>query len=207
MAARLLDLGYFRIGNDYYADENASFGLTALERRHVRLTGGRLVFQFTGKSGVDHRIEVDDDPTVRAVQAMRSRRVSSRLHSYRAGSRWANLSSTHVNACLSTIFDEDFTAKDFRTWHATVLAAEALAAYREAVNATARKRAVVGAARQVAEYLGNTPSVARATYIDPRVIEHFEQGRTIDLSRVPSGPAARRRAELEHQVLQLLHDD
>ena len=207
VAARLLDLGYFRIGNDYYTDENGSFGLTTLERRHARLSQGRLVFRFTGKSGVDHRIEVDDEAAIRAIQAMRARRRSPRLLSYRSGYRWANLSSGQVNAYLNEIFAGDFTAKDFRTWHATVLAAAALSASPEPGHSTAsRKRAITGAAREVAEYLGNTPAVARASYIDPQVLQHYERGRTLDLSGIPDEPAVERQAELERRVLDLLNE-
>ena len=207
VAVRLLDLGYFRIGNDYYTDENGSFGLTTLERRHARLHGGRLVFQFTGKSGVEHRVEVDDEAAVRAIQEMRRRRNSPRLLSYRPGSRWANLSSSQVNAYLSEVFEGDFTAKDFRTWHATVLAAAALAASAETgTSAASRKRAMAAAAREVSEYLGNTPTVARASYIDPRVLHHYEEGRVIDLSAVPPDPGVERQAELERLVLDLLHE-
>ena len=132
-AVRLLDLGYFRIGNDVYADENGSFGLTTLERRHVRRSGDRLVFEFTGKSGVEHEITIDDPPTVEALESMRRRRGGGdRLLAYKDGRRWAPLDSARVNDYVREATGLEATAKDFRTWHATVLAAAALARDRRA---------------------------------------------------------------------------
>src|SRR5690349_1361421 len=128
VAVRLLDLGYFRIGNDVYADANGSFGLTTLERRHVRRRQDRLVFTFTGKSGVDHRIEIDDAVVVETIEAMRRRRgADARLLSYKDGRSWRDLLPALVNEYVRSSTGIEATAKDFRTWHATVLAAAALA--------------------------------------------------------------------------------
>ncbi|MEZ5201320.1 MAG: DNA topoisomerase IB [Micropruina glycogenica] len=124
-AVRLLDLGYFRIGNDAYADANGSFGLTTLERRHVRRHGEALAFQFVGKSGIEHHILIDDEPVIEALQVMRERRGGDRLLAYHQGPDWLDLASGTVNAYLSELFGGDFTAKDFRTWHATVIFAAA----------------------------------------------------------------------------------
>ena len=127
-AVRLLDVGYFRIGNDVYTDAHSSFGLTTLERSHVRKRAGKLVFSFVGKSGISHTIPVDDAGAIKALDAMRARRdESSRLLAYRGGSGWRELSSADVNGYLSDLFGGALTAKDFRTWHATVIAAEVLA--------------------------------------------------------------------------------
>ena len=128
-AVRLLDLGYFRIGNDVYADENGSFGLTTLERRHVRKHQDTLVFAFVGKSGVEHEITIDDEVVIEAIDIMRRRRTGSdnRLLSYRNGRSWRSLLPDLVNDYVRESTGLESTAKDFRTWHATVLAAAALA--------------------------------------------------------------------------------
>ncbi|MCA0296260.1 MAG: DNA topoisomerase IB [Actinobacteria bacterium] len=205
-AVRLLDLGCFRIGSDCYADANGSYGLTTLERRHARLRGGGLAFRFVGKSGVEHRVVVDDPEVVAAVRAMRRRRGGERLLAYRNGSGWADLPAALVNEYLAELLGGDFTAKDFRTWHATVLAAESLALSAEpGTSSASRKRAERAAVAEVAEYLGNTVAVARASYVDPRVIDRYESGSTI--AAVASrryASAEARRAALEAAVLDLL---
>ncbi len=207
VAVRLLDLGYFRIGNDFYADANGSFGLTTLERHHVRRNGSGLVFRFVGKSGIEHLITITDEPVLDALQLMRSRRDHGpRLLAYRDGSRWTDLSSGTVNAYLAELFGGRMTAKDFRTWHATVIAAEALAASDEPGDtAASRKRAVRQAVSDVAGYLGNTPVMARTSYIDPRVIDLYEAGTTIgEVARRGPADPDRRQTALERAVLGLL---
>ena len=204
-AVRLLDLGYFRIGNDYYADANGSFGLTTLLRRHVRRQGHALAFRFTGKSGIEHRVLIEDDAAIDALQAMRRRRGGERLLVYRDGREWRDLSSAAVNGYLTELFGGEFTAKDFRTWHATVLFATALAGSLREGSAAARKRTVRAAVGEVAEYLGNTPAIARTSYIDPRVLDLWEAGQSIAAAvgrsyRTPQ----RRQASLEAAVLDLL---
>ncbi len=204
-AVRLLDLGYFRIGNDAYADANGSFGLTTLERRHVRRHGEALAFQFVGKSGIEHHILIDDEPVIEALQVMRQRRGGDRLLAYHQGPDWLDLASGTVNAYLSELFGGDFTAKDFRTWHATVIFAAALAAAPPTTTKTARAKVVRTAVGEVAGYLGNTPTVAKGSYIDPRLIDLYESGSTIAeaAGRSYRTPAARQHA-LERAVLDLL---
>lgn len=206
IAVRLLDLGYFRIGSDAYAEDYGSFGLTTLQRQHVRQRGNVLVFDFVGKSGVQHSIEIDDADIVAALTTLRRRRsASARLLAYQVDRRWSDLDAATVNAYLSEVMGGELTAKDFRTWHATVLAAAALAASAEpGRTAASRKRAVKAAVEEVAGYLGNTPTIARNSYIDPRVIDRYESGTTIRLprSRTPSS----RQAALERSVRELLSD-
>ncbi len=206
-AVRLLDLGYFRIGGDIYT-ENESFGLTTLERRHVTRHGKVLVFDFVGKSGIEHRIEIDDDLAMAAIETMRRRRGGSeRLLAYKDLRRWLDLDAGLVNDYLRESVGADLTAKDFRTWHATVLAASALAASEEPGDTRAsRKRAVVGAMKEVGEFLGNSPTIARSSYVDPRVIDLYEDGVTIKSvpSRRLKDPDARQ-AAMEKAVLRLLH--
>jgi len=181
-AVRLLDLGYFRIGNDAYVDEHGGFGLTTLEKRHVRRSRDGLVFCFEGKSGGSHRIVIDDDLTVTAVDQMRRRRggAADRALAYKASNQWRPLVSSLVNEYLRDTVGMEVSAKDFRTWHATVLAAVALAESEEPGESRAsRKRAVRAAVVEVGKYLGNTPAVAKSSYVDPRVIDLYEDGSTI----------------------------
>jgi DNA topoisomerase IB len=206
-AVRLLDLGYFRIGSDVYADTNGSFGLTTLERRHVRRQRDRLVFRFEGKSGIEQTVEIDDPEVLEALDTLRRRRGGSeRLLAYQEKRRWRDLDPATVNVYLSELL-EDLTAKDFRTWHATVIAAAALADSDEKGDShRSRQRAVKAAVQEVAEYLGNTPTVAKNSYIDPRVLDLYESGTTIDpavVRRRYRTPDARQRA-LEKAVLELL---
>jgi len=207
VAVRLLDLGYFRIGNDFYADTNGSFGLTTLERHHVRRSGDGLVFRFVGKSGVEHLITITDERVMRALKAMRARRDRGRrLLAYRDGPDWVDLTSGTVNAYLAELLGGRMTAKDFRTWHATVIAAEALATTEEPGDtAASRKRAVQRAVTDVARYLGNTPVMARTSYIDPRVIDLYHAGNTIgEAANSSEEDPDQRQAALERAVLDLL---
>ncbi len=209
VAFRLLDRGYFRIGNDAYADAHGSFGLTTMLRSHVRRHGEVMVFRFTGKSGVEHVVEINDPDAIRALETMRRRRSpGDRLMAYREGSTWHDLAASSVNEYLKELFDGALTAKDFRTWHATVLAAAALATTDEpGESAASRKRAVRAAVAEVSGYLGNTPTVARASYIDPQVIERYERGMTIAevAAKEFDDPAARQGA-LEQATIELLRE-
>ena len=207
VAVRLLDLGYFRIGSDIYADSNGSFGLTTLERRHVRRKGDVLHFRFVGKSGVEHSIEIEDPDVLDALDSLRRRRGGTeRLLAYQLEQVWKELDGAAVNTYLGTLLT-DLTAKDFRTWHATVLAAASLAASDEPGDTKrSRQRAVKAAVLEVSEYLGNTPTIAKNSYIDPRVIDLYESGTTIDpdlVRRNHRSPAAKQR-KLEAAVLDLL---
>jgi DNA topoisomerase I len=209
-AVRLLDLGYFRIGNDAYADENGSFGLTTLERRHVKKHQDRLVFSFVGKSGVDHVIEIDDATVIEAIEIMRRRRSKDdpRLMAYRDGRAWRSVLPDLVNDYVRETTGLQATAKDFRTWHATVLAAAALAETDEPGETKAsRKRAVAGAMKEVSEFLGNTPTLARNSYVDPRVIEGYERGITIaSTTRRRHETPDLRQAALERATLRLIKE-
>ncbi len=207
-AVRLLDLGYFRIGSDAYADGNGSFGLTTLERRHVTRRGDALLFRFEGKSGVEHEITIDDPLSVAAVETMRRRRTRTdpRLLAFQESRRWSGLDATRVNEYLREATGGDMTAKDFRTWHATVIAATSLAATDEPGRTQAsRRRAVRQAMVEVSEYLGNTPAIARSAYVDPRVVDLYQAGTTIGSVATRDHPSPERRQQaLERAVLRLL---
>ncbi|GAA4683487.1 DNA topoisomerase IB [Nocardioides nanhaiensis] len=207
-AVRLLDLGYFRIGNDVYADTHGSFGLTTLERRHVRRLKDRLVFSFVGKSGVEHEIEIGDETVMEAVEIMRRRRSADdpRLLAYRNGRSWRSVLPDLVNDYVRETTGLEATAKDFRTWHATVLAAASLAETTEHGESKAsRKRAVSRAMKEVSSFLGNTPTLARSSYVDPRVIEAYERGLTIQgTTRRTYDNRDERQAALERATLKLI---
>jgi DNA topoisomerase IB len=215
VAVRLLDLGYFRIGNDVYTDRHGSFGLTTLQRRHVRRHQDRLIFAFTGKSGVDHRIEIDDAAVIAAIEVMRRRRSSDgTLLAYREGRRWRVMLPELVNGYVRETTGVEATAKDFRTWHATVLAATALAEGLAELEAggragkTNRRRLVTAAMKEVAEFLGNTPALARSSYVDPRVVSAFEEGRTIaSAARRRFDTTDERQAALEAATLKLIRNE
>ena len=206
-AVRLLDLGYFRIGSDAYADTNGSFGLTTLEKRHVRRSRDRMVFCFVGKSGIEHSIEIDDPLAVAAVETMRRRRGGGdRLLAYKDLRRWSPVDAATVNDYLRDTTGAEITAKDFRTWHATVLAAESLATSDESgTSAASRKRAVRQAMVEVGEYLGNSATIAKSSYVDPRVVDLYEDGTTIGVAatRAYDDPEQRQSA-LERAVLRML---
>ncbi len=209
-AVRLLDLGYFRIGNDVYADENGSFGLTTLERRHVRRHQDQLIFAFVGKSGVEHEITINDVVVIEAIEIMRRRRRGDddRLLSYKNGRSWRSLLPDLVNDYVRTTTGLESTAKDFRTWHATVLAAAALAEAPEPGRSKAsQKRAVAGAMKEVATFLGNTPALARSSYVDPRVVDAYYRGKTIErATRRSYDTTDERQAALERATLKLLRE-
>ncbi len=185
-AARLLDFGFFRIGSDQYAQMNGTYGLTTVLCLHVDCRNRETVaFDYPAKGGKRRVQAIVDEPTRKTIGALlRERGTEQRLLAYRdraSGTGWHEVHSDDLNAYLKEICDLDVSAKDFRTWHATVLAAVALAVSTQAARTspTARKRAEVRAVKEVAEYLGNTPAVCRASYINPRVIELYEEGRTI----------------------------
>jgi DNA topoisomerase IB len=179
-ALRLIDLGFFRPGGEEYATENGSFGLATIRRGQVAISGGQIIFTYTGKSAKQQEQAVAEDQVCAVVRSLKRRRTGGdRLLAYRSGPRWHDVTSTDINDYLREVAGGEFTSKDFRTWHATVLAAVGLAVSAGAASESARRRAIARVCREVADYLGNTPAVARASYIDPRVINRYQEGRTI----------------------------
>ena len=208
LAVRLLDEGYFRIGNDVYADRHGSFGLTTLQRRHVRRQGESLGFRFIGKSGIEHEVTISDPQVLAVIRTLRVRpgKADQRLLVYRTSDGWTELTSVTVNAYLAGLFETGFTAKDFRTWHGTVIAAESLALSDEpGTTGASRKRAIRAAVNEVAGYLGNTAAVARGSYIDPRVLDRYEVGLTVDPAVARAHRGSRGRTAAEKAVLDLLN--
>jgi DNA topoisomerase I len=180
-AVRLLDLGFFRIGSERYAAENETYGLATLKRRQVKLEGGAAIFDYRAKGSRRHVQVVADPAVLPTVKALKSRRSGGgELFAYRNGRSWHDVRSEEINEHLKNLAGDEFTAKDFRTWNATVLAAVALAKHdSDELSRTARRRATNEAVKDVARYLSNTPSVCRSAYIDPRVIDRFDSGETI----------------------------
>ncbi|MGE5288099.1 MAG: DNA topoisomerase IB [Micromonosporaceae bacterium] len=180
-AIRLIDLGFFRPGGEEYAAENGTFGLATIRRDHVSFAHGQIVFEYTAKGTKEREQAVADDQVCSVVRSLRRRKSGGEeLLAYRNGRRWHDVTAADINDHLREIAGGEFSAKDFRTWHATVLAAVGLAVSEPAAASDgARKRAVARVLREVADYLGNTPAVARASYIDPRIIELYERGITI----------------------------
>jgi DNA topoisomerase-1 len=207
-AIRLLDLGFFRVGSEQY---RTSFGLATIRKEHVTVSRqGVVTFDYIAKSG-KHRVQSVAEPEVCAVVSALKRRRSGgeKLLAFQDRGRWVDLRSSDINGHLRDLCDGDVTAKDFRTWNATVLAAVGLAMQQETTSMTARRRAVSRVMQEVSHYLGNTPAVCRASYVDPRVIDLFEAGTTIrpDLLRLGEGAAPGTPAtqgSVEAAVLRLL---
>jgi len=179
-AVRLLDVGFFRIGGEAYASRNGSFGLATLQKRHVTLAGkGRIVFDYPAKSG-QRRVQAVGDPDVYEVlRALKRRRGGETLLAYRRDGGWVDVRSSEINAYIKELTGADVSAKDFRTWHANLLAATALAVSTWQESRTGREQAIRHAVEEAAHYLGNTPAVCRASYIDPRLFDHYRSGNTV----------------------------
>jgi DNA topoisomerase-1 len=176
LVVQLLEKTLIRVGNDEYAKQNRSFGLTTLRDGHVDVRGGRVRFSFRGKSGVEHEIDLDDSRLARIVKACRDIPGYDLFQYYdEHGGRHA-LGSADVNAYLKEISGEDYTSKDFRTWAGTVLAAQLLCLCGECGSETEAKRNIVRVVENVAKRLGNTKAVCRKSYIHPAVFETYSDG-------------------------------
>ena len=212
-AVRLLDRGFFRIGTEEYTVTNESYGLATMRKEHVIVEAdGTMVFDYPAKSG-KRRLQAVVDPLATEIVAGLKRRRGGgpELLAYRNGRRWVDLRSPDINVYLKEATGGDFSAKDFRTWSATVLAAVALAVSGPAHGAkTSRNRAITRAVKETAHYLGNTPAVCRASYIDPRVFDSFRAGLVIDRDvledAVEPGALATQHPEIERAVLDLIDE-
>lgn len=204
-AVRLIDLGCFRLGSDASVEEHGSYGLTTLERRHVRRSGDGWSFSFIGKAGVEHEIDVRDRALCTVLEQLASRRRGdARLLCHQLKRRWVPLQASEVNDYIRDLFALEVTAKDFRTWHATVHVAAALGS-SPANSTTGRKKAVRSAIVSASELLGNTPTVCKSSYVDPRVLDLYESDVTIApaLARL-SKDEDRARDQLDRAVVKLL---
>ena len=209
-AVRLLDVGLFRVGGEEYAEEGGGLGLATIWKRHVELSEATMRFDYPAKSGVRRVQEVKDSDCAPVIGALKERRGGGRkLLAYEAHDSWVPLRAEDINEYIKDHLGEEFSAKDFRTWNATVLAAVLLAtAGRAQATEGARKRAIDAAVRGVSEALGNTPAVARRAYIDPHVFDRYRSGWTIAPALPASGRVGPRvRARLEAAVIDLLSDE
>ncbi len=220
-AVRMLDIGVFRAGGEEYApgddDEDGTFGLATLRREHVQLKRGAVLFSYPAKGGVPRTLALRDPLLHKVVDALLRRRGGGEdLLAYRNGRDWHDVRAEDLNAAVKELVGEQYTCKDLRTWNATVLAAVTLAAgvARGGVpeKERARKRVVNRAIKEVSEHLGNTPTVARSSYVDPRVLDRFEAGRTVlrvlrsleNGSAVPDLTDDATRAAVERAVVRLI---
>jgi DNA topoisomerase I len=186
IALRLINLGWFRVGNERYAKESRTYGITTLTRRHVTVRGTRVSLCFRGKHNVQVRTTLVDEELAAAMRDLLSARKGGRVFCFRGveEAKLANLTSRHLNEYVKLHMGDDFSAKDFRTWGGTLLAAigfaERAARYGFPETPTDEKRAVAAVMRSVAQQLGNTPAVCRASYVAPAVVEQYLDGRTIE---------------------------
>lgn len=191
----LLEQSLIRVGNEEYAESNQSYGLTTMEDRHASISGSHITFAFAGKSGVEHEIDVDNRRLARIVRKCQDI-PGQRLFQYVGENGDAHpINSEDVNDYLDRITDRHFTAKDFRTWSGTVLAAQSLAKLPSATSEREARAAVVGVVDEVAGVLGNTRAVCRKAYIHPAVIEAWMHGTTIADIDPPSRPVGLRKSE------------
>jgi DNA topoisomerase I len=172
-----------RVGNEEYARTNKSFGLTTLRNRHVKVDGSDVEFRFRGKSGVYHKIHVHDRRLARIIRNARDLPGQELFQYIDEDGETHSVDSSDVNDYLRSITGEDYTAKDFRTWSGTVLAALALQEFEKFDSETQAKKNVVRAIESVAEKLGNTPSVCRKCYVHPAVLDAYMDGAVIEALR------------------------
>lgn len=203
-AFSLLDIGMFRIGSDRYVEENGSYGLTTLQKQHVHTSGRGVSFTYAAKSGQQVEVTVRDERVRDVLQALRRRRGgSARLLAYKVDNRWRELDADDVNTYIKDLLGDPYSAKDFRTWRGTAIAALSLA-HGDRDTPAARKRSVAAAMRDVSDHLGNTPAIARSSYVDPRVVDLFNDGVTVRPDHRKVAPGATISRTLERQVLRML---
>ena len=179
---RLLEAAYFRPGSDYYSEENKTYGLTTMRSRHMEIDGDTIIFDYTGKSGKEQHREIMDKKLAKIVKEIDELPGYEIFKFIDEDGNKQDVKSEHLNEYIREVMGEEFSAKDFRTWAGTVIAAMAL----DEIGAIDKKdqklldKNIRNAVVRVSERLGNTPAVARSSYIDPRVIEQYNNGKTIN---------------------------
>jgi DNA topoisomerase I len=206
---RLIDQAYFRVGSERYARENHTYGIATLRSRHLTLKGDKMVFQYVGKKGVEQHQEVRDENLACIVRELDHLPGYEIFKYYNDRGELVDVKSHDLNAYIKEVMGYDFSAKDFRTWAGTLIAAVALSEVKTNLPANKARRQVAAAVKHVAQHLGNTPAIARASYIDPRVIDLYLGGHTIKayLGRVKQylkQPEAEHFSPEELAVLKLL---
>ena len=195
VAFRMLDVGALRVGSERYTDDNGSHGLSTLLCSHVSVKDDVVTLGFPGKSGKTWSSQISDADLARELSVMRKRGATARLLAFEEAGDWHPISASEINDYVRECTGGAFTAKDFRTLRGTAAAALSLARHGSATTRTARKRALAEAMREASVVLGNTPTIARKSYVDPRVIAKFGAGQTVD----PARPAS-----VERELQQLL---
>jgi DNA topoisomerase-1 len=198
-AFRMLDTGMLRVGSERYADAHGSYGLSTLLGAHARVVEGeRVLLSFPAKSGQPWESEIEDPDLAEIIGVLKRRGGRARLLAWRDDDGgWHPISAVEINDDVRDRTGGEFTAKDFRTLHGTVTAAVSLARSGPGETPTARKRAIVQAVRLAADALGNTPAVAKSSYVDPRLLDRYEEGETIDPARLRSAESQLRRLLLD----------
>jgi len=185
-AFRLLDTGSLRVGSERYAEQHGSHGLSTLLCSHVMIAGDTITLDFPGKSGQEWQSTLVDGELATVLRGLKRRGGAARLLAWKEGRAWHPVDAADINDYVRERTGGEFSAKDFRTLHGTVTAAIALAEAGPRPLPTARKKVVAQVMRDVADVLGNTPAIARASYVDPRLVDHYDRGRTIDPARTSS---------------------
>jgi DNA topoisomerase I len=186
---RMLDSGSLRVGSERYAEANGSVGLTTLLCSHATVTGSTVALRFPGKSRLAWESLIEDADLAKVVSTLLARAPTAHLLSYREGGEWHAVSADELNEYVRERTGGTFTAKDFRTLRGTVTAAASLASQGPRATIRARRAAISEAMQEVARVLGNTPAVARRSYVDPRVLKAYTRGQTIDRARTASAEA------------------
>lgn len=173
-AVSLMDQEYFRVGNNSYARSNKTYGLTTLRSKHLTVKGGKAIFDFVGKSGQEHHKEITDDQIAKIIKKLDDMPGYELFRYYDKQGNLHNLTSSDVNEYIKNIMGSDYSAKDFRTWGGTLVAAVELTRELRPDTKTARKKAMNDCVKRVAKKLGNTPAIAKSSYIDPRIFKAYE---------------------------------
>lgn len=185
-AFRMLDTGSLRVGSEQYAESNGSHGLATLLCSHATVSGDTILLDFPAKSGQEWQSSITDPDLATLVRSLKRRGANARLLAWKEGAKWHPVVAHDINDYVRERTGGEFTAKDFRTLHGTVAAAVSLAKHGPEPRASARNRAIAQAMRDASEVLGNTPSIARKSYVDPRLIDRYSEGATIDPKRLGS---------------------
>ena len=189
---RMLDTGALRIGSERYAETNGSHGLSTLLCAHAKVSGDTIALAFPAKSGHEWSSEITDADLAALVRSLKRRGPTARLMAWREGDDWRILAAEEINDFIREATGGSFTAKDFRTLRGTIAAAESLAAHGPERTRTGRSKALAQAMRDAAEALGNTPAIAKKSYVDPRIVSLYKRGKTIDSNGGSSDAALRR---------------
>jgi DNA topoisomerase-1 len=185
-AFRMLDTGSLRVGSERYATANGSHGLSTLLCAHATVRGDVVALRFPAKSGQTWESDIKDADLARVVRGLKRRGANARLLAFKDSKGWHPVSAADINEYVRERTGGEFTAKDFRTLHGTLAAAKSLAEHGPETTKTKRQKAIVQAMKDASDVLGNTPSIARASYVDPRVVDHYNSGTTIDPARPES---------------------